>query len=280
MELSTRIKQFIYPLYILTRSNPWQRKKLRGQFQHYRQQAIAGIQTDHRIFRLKRFSSLDEDGIILWIMASLGIDKGRFLDIGANDCINSNCANLALNFGWDGVFIDSDQRLLNIGRKNYRLFRSLAGKDLQFVCSFVTPQNINRLIIDTVGNAEIDLVSIDIDGNDYAIFKAIDAIRPKCYVVENRIELGAHDIVVPPGDALHAGASITAMTKLAEQKGYTLIAANRYGFNTFYLRNDLVSGYLPPLSIDSVLKDPDVSKDFYDDHTMQNLLQRYNSAQR
>jgi hypothetical protein len=253
------------------------KKKAVQLYEFYSEKAKAGIAVDHKEHHLKLFSNLDEDGIILWIMATLGTKKGKFVDIGSNDCINSNCANLALNFNWSGVFIDSQQSLLDIGIKNYRLFRKNTLHELRFARSFVTPENINQLVSETATPDDVDLVSIDIDGNDYAIFKALTAIRPKCVVIENRIEFGKHDLVVPPGNA-DAGASVAAMTSLAIEKGYTLIAANKYGFNTFYLRNDLVSDLLPPLSPEALFNDPVINKDFYGHDVMKKLLNRYQTS--
>lgn len=278
MSFSTRIKQVLYPLYIFLRVNRRRQRKVHEVFRQFRERATGEVTTSHRDYPLRLFSNLDEDGIILWIMATLGIEKGVFVDIGSNDCINSNCANLALNFNWDGVFIDSQQSQLDIGKRNYLRFRKNTFDRLRFVCSFVTPANINQLVDDNLESREVDLVSIDIDGNDYAIFRALTIIRPKCYVVENKIEFGDHDIVIPPAaENSDAGASLSAMTKLAEEKGYTLVAVNQYGFNSFYLRSDLVSGLLPRLSIESVVNDPVVRKDFYDETVMRSLLSRYNS---
>lgn len=279
MKLSTRIKQLIYPLYILSRSNGIRKKKLNQLFNQYSEKAKAGIATHHQSYPLQLFSNMEEDGIILWIIASLRNKKGYFIDIGSNDCINSNCANLALNFGWKGIFIDSEQRLLNIGRKNYQLFCKNANYQFRFIQSFVRPENINQVIRENALTSEIDLISIDIDGNDHAIFKALDIVRPKCFIVENKIEFGNHELVIPPninGD--EAGASIISMVKLAESKGYTLIAANKAGFNTFFLRNDLVSEILPPIPVEAIINDPDVSRDFYSSEQIEPLLRRYKTS--
>ena len=69
------------------------------------------------------FSSLDEDGLLFYIISCLGIENGRFVDIRSNDCINSNCANLAFNMGWTELFIDGDERNIRIGRKLYNTHR-------------------------------------------------------------------------------------------------------------------------------------------------------------
>jgi hypothetical protein len=65
------------------------------------------------------FSQFEEDGMILFIMAALGIQEGVFLDLGSADGVNSNCANLALNFGWRGTFIDGNESNIAKGRAFY-----------------------------------------------------------------------------------------------------------------------------------------------------------------
>lgn len=275
MAITTRIKQSIYPLYIILRTNGLTNKRLRKLYSVYRKKATQNIKSDYKKLGLRLFSNLDEDGIILWIVASLGIQKGFFIDIGSNDCINSNCANLAFNFNWSGVFIDAEEKQLSIGRRNYQLFNKTKRNKLHFVHSFVTPENINT-ITQNFAEGEIDFISIDIDGNDYEIFQAI-SLKPKFFVVESKIEYGKHDIAIgnKNGKGFSPslfGASAYTMTRLAETQGYTLIATNKQGFNLFYLRNDLISQVLEPISIDDVLNDVSIRESFYDENFMNDLI--------
>lgn len=260
MAFTTRIKQLIYPLYIY-----WRKMDLQ------KLQNLDAI----TLKNLKLFSNRNEDGIILKLIKALNIQNGFFVDIGSNDCVNSNCANLAFNLNWKGVFIDADEKLLKIGQRNYTFFNKT--KNLQFIKSFVTKENINKLVSDNIGGKQIDFVSIDIDGNDYEIWKAID-LKPKIVVVENKIEYGNYDIIVPvnnnflPSDW---GASIVSFTKLSQAKEYTLVAINNAGFNAFYVRNDLVQIYkIKPLSLQEVFNDKNINRDFYAAEIMDALLNR------
>src|SRR5689334_11909912 len=93
-----------------------------GQLQlwhHYRAQIEAGRAPKLCETGFRCFSQFEEDGLILFIMANLGILNGTFLDLGSADGINSNCANLALNFGWRGTFIDGDEANITRGRAFY-----------------------------------------------------------------------------------------------------------------------------------------------------------------
>lgn len=278
--IATRIKQAFYPLYILPKISFLKKRKLKRLFQFYKQKTISSSPVSFHSVGLKVFSNMEEDGIILWLIASLNIEKGIFIDIGSNDCINSNCANLVFNFDWEGIFIDADKRLLKIGECNYNLFGKIQKLDLKFIQAFITPENINELLDEHTSNDEIDFMSIDIDGNDYYIWKAITCVKPKIVMIENKIEYGWYYIAVPADSSRFKshewGASPVALTKLAAEKGYTLVAANKKGFNIFFVRNDLMNENIPQLKLEDLLNDTEIKKDFYDKQYMEELIRGLN----
>jgi hypothetical protein len=276
--IATRIKQVFYPVYILPKIFLFKKQKLKRLFQFYKQKALLLTSLSFRSAGLKVFSNMEEDGIILCLIASLNIEKGTFIDIGSNDCINSNCANLVFNFDWEGIFVDADRQLLKIGERNYKLFGKTQRLNLKFIQRRLTPENINAVIDEHRGKNEIDFMSIDIDGNDYYIWQALTCVKPKIVMIENKIEYGWYDIAVP-ADSSHFkphewGASPLALTKLATEKGYTLVAANKKGFNIFFLRNDLMRENIPALKLKDLLNDPEIKKDFYDSNYMEQLIKK------
>ena len=202
------------------------------------------------------FSQFDEDGIILFLLAVAGLGSRRFVDIGAGDgVIASNSANLALNLGFHGLFVDAREAEVERGRRFYADHPDSRERPPPFVREFVTTENVNELVRGAGFEGDVDFLSIDIDGNDYWIFEALDCIRPRLVCVETHTEYGLEDFVAPydpafdwrsapPGSRI--GASPLAMTRLAERLGYRLVGANLYGFNTFYLRRDLVADDLLP----------------------------------
>ncbi|MBW1784741.1 MAG: hypothetical protein JRL30_28850, partial [Deltaproteobacteria bacterium] len=199
------------------------------------------------------YSQFDEDGIFVFLFAVLGSQSKTFVDIGSADGINSNCANLTVNFGWHGLFIDGSAVAIERGKRFYSRHPDTFLYPPKFTCANVKRSNINDLISTAGFKGEIDLLSIDIDGNDYWIWDAIDCIHPRVVCIETHIEFGYKNIVVPydedyvyPGvHPDYHGASPLAMLKLANRKGYRLIGANRYGFNTIYLRDDLGHDLIP-----------------------------------
>jgi hypothetical protein len=201
--------------------------------------------------------------MLLFIMAALGTLEGVFLYLGSGDGVNSNCANLVLNFGWRGTFIDGNESNTAKGRAFYERHADTWAYPPAFVCAMITRENINQLLIEAAVPSEIDLLPIDIDGNDYWVWDAISVTVPKVVIIETHIEFGMNNIVVPydknyvyPGrHPNYHGASPVAMERLARRKGYRLVGANRYGFNTIYVREGLAP-MLPPVPVESILSHP------------------------
>jgi hypothetical protein len=106
---------------------------------------------------------------------------------------------------------------------------------------------------------EIGLLSVDIDGNDYWVWKAINVINPSIVICEYNSLWGYKEALSTPYDAnflrnkkhhsnLYYGASIKALNDLAISKGYSLVAGNAAGNNVFFVRNDLL-GNIQPIAV-------------------------------
>ncbi len=233
-------------------------------FHHYRERAAARALPPLRECGLRVFSQFEEDGKLLCVFAALGIPRGSFVDIGAGDGIMNNCANLALNFGWTGVFVDGDPERIRRGESFYREHPDACTDPPRFVCARVLRENVNELLRAAGAPRETDLLSIDIDGNDYWVWEALEAVEPKVVIIETHVEFGLRSIVVPydpqyvyPGrHPDYHGASPAAMEKLARRRGYRLVGANEYGFNTIWVRRGLAEELLPEVSVESVLQHP------------------------
>jgi hypothetical protein len=200
------------------------------------------------------FTKDGEDGILLYLINMIGPVDKTFIDIGSNDCLNSNCANLAFHHGWAGVFIDGDAASLDRGKYIYSNFFKKEVNKFSFVQAIVKPDNVNKLLKGI--NAEVDLLAMDLDGNDYHIWKALEVINPKIVLVEVQIEKGNIDFIPEYANSFELyeddnpkGASPLSMTKLANAKGYELVAANKGGYNLFFVRKDLV-GDLEKLNVE------------------------------
>jgi hypothetical protein len=212
------------------------------------------------------FSQFEEDGIVLALLASLGDGPRRFVDIGAGDGVfASNCANLAINLGFHGLFIEANAALVERGRAFYADHPDTSLYPPVFANAKATPATVNEVVASAGFTGEIDFLSIDIDGNDYWVWEALTVVEPRVVLIESHPELGHRSLVAPyaddpshvPGMPDHfLGASPAAMTALAARRGYRLVAANRFGFNLFYVREQLAAPTIPAIHPDALFRHP------------------------
>lgn len=236
----------------------------RALMQHYLVAQANKQIPDFRTTGFKVFSQFEEDGLLLFLFSLIGEGSKTFIEIGANDGINSNCSNLAIHFGWSGLFFEGDSRLIKRGEKFYSKIPTPYHPKPKYIQAIIKRENINQLIEKAGLSGEIELLSIDIDGNDYWVWDALTTVQPKVVVIETHTEFGTENIVVPydpdymyPGKhPIYHGASVVAMNKLAEKKGYRLIGASDLGINQIYIRKDLLLEELPTVTPESTLWHP------------------------
>jgi len=237
------------------------RNKLFGKASQQNKSFIA-LLNDSSVFskeNLNIFTSDDEDGILLNIIAKTACANKTFVDIGSNDCINSNCAILAFHHNWSGVFMDGNKTILERGKYIYSKHFGGSANRFSFVDAIVTVNNINNILSSQLRQKEIDLLSLDLDGNDYFIWEAITVINPKIVVVEVQVEKGNTDYIPDYNNAFEKyesdipkGASPLSMLKLANKKGYELIAVNKGSYNLFFVKKDFM-GKLKPIALEEAL---------------------------
>jgi len=213
---------------------------------------------------LKVFSQFEEDGMLLYLFALLDMPNRTFIEFGSDDGINSNSANLHYHHRFGGLFMDGNPLAIERGEYFFKRHKNTHKSPVIFKQAMITAENINDLIKDAGFEGEIGLLSIDIDGNDYWVWKALEVVQPLVVIIETHNEFGMNDIVVPydpeymyPGKhPTYHGASPVAMTKLAKHKGYRLVGANELGFNFIFLREDLLVDEVPTVSVESLLQHP------------------------
>lgn len=210
------------------------------------------------------FSQFEEDGLLLAIFSLLGDGNRTFLDLGSADGVNSNCANLAINHGWRGAFVDANKKLVANGKRFYEKHPDTWAHPPIFVCGYINRESVNSLVAETRLPSNIDLLSVDLDGNDYWVWHALEQVQPRVVITEIQAHLGMHNIVVPydsdyryPGNLPHYhGASLVAMEAMAKQKGYRLVGANFYGFNAIWIRDPEGEQVLPSVSPGWAMRHP------------------------
>jgi hypothetical protein len=193
------------------------------------------------------FSQAGEDGIIHHLVRTVRPGRKVFVEFGVENYRQANTRFLALNDGWSGLVMDSDALSVQQIRSDPIYWRC----NIKAVHAFATRENINDLLTEHGVTGEIGLLSIDIDGNDYWVWDAVDVVQPAIVVIEYNFRFGPDRSVTIPYDPafdrraahpsrIYFGASLRALTGLGERKGYAFVGCNRFGVNAFFVRGDLL----------------------------------------
>jgi hypothetical protein len=210
-------------------------------------------------YELSVLSQNGEDGVLFYLFSLLGTTNRHFVEFGIEDGRECNTGNLSLNFGWRGLLIEGSADYATSARKYYAERLRERRDEVKIANAFVQPDNINQLFKDNGVPAEIDLLSIDIDGNDYWVWEAMNATSPRVVVIEYNASMGAERSISTQYDpafdrwkkhdsGYYHGASLAALTKLAESKGYVLVGCDSLGVDAFFVRKDVAEGKLPTLT--------------------------------
>lgn len=207
-----------------------------------------------RKFEFKIFSQSGEDGILMGIFSRVGVSNKKFMEIGIGNGDECNTANLSCNHLWTGLLVDGDEEQVKNARNFYKNYSGISVAQC-----FVTLDNINELLISHRVTGEIDLMSLDIDGNDYWILERINVLHPRVVVLEYNPTFGPDKSITVPYDpefyrmnyhksGYYHGASLTALTKLMKNRGYILVGCDSNGYNSFFVRQDVAEGIFVEVS--------------------------------
>lgn len=170
------------------------------------------------------------------IFTLIGETNQYFVEFGAGDGRECNSSYL-LKRGWKGVLMDG------------RTWEGLSQERVHQ--EFITAENINSLFEKYEVPCHFDLLSIDLDGNDYWIWKTISQrFRPRVVVVEYNANVDptipvsiCYDPLFKWDGSSYYGASLGALKKLGESMGYELIGCESSGTNAFFVEKSLVKGH-------------------------------------
>jgi len=265
------LKSRLYYFFIRGRLTPAVGIQQRQLFHHYTQCMASGELPGIENTGYKVFSQFEEDGKLLYILALIGMKTRRFIEIGSDDGINSNCANLYFHFGYHGLFIDGNRSAIRRGERFYGRYPNRYWYAPQFLQAIITRENVNDLLEKQGYTGDIDLLSIDIDGNDYWVWDALEVCTPRVVIIETNVEFGLRNLVVPydpdycyPGiHPIYHGASAEAMVKLGHKKGYRCVGANDYGSNLIFVKEELCGDLLPAHTPEEILSHPSALASFH-----------------
>ncbi len=193
----------------------------------------------------REYSQNGEDGIFEAIFTMAGTTNKYFVEFGAEDGVQSNTRYLQKHKGWTGLLMDG-------GHEN---------PEINLHREFITAENIEQLFKKYNVPEEFDLLSIDVDGNDYWIWKAVTAYRPRVVCIEYNACIPFSPAVTIPYAADFSwdktdyyGASLSALRILGRKKGYTLVGTDPCGVNAFFVRDDVAAGKFDPGPVEEIYR--------------------------
>jgi hypothetical protein len=223
-------------------------------------------------FARKIFSQADEDGITLEILKRIGISDRACLEIGAGNGIENNTLVL-LAHGWKAIWIDGVPLAFDSKINPKRLFHAQR---------FVTRENLIEIVKLAPENFrnQIELISVDIDGNDGYLIEEffVHGIKPSVYVVETNEAFPPPIVFKQKYSVDHVydrsrnfGWSLQAYVDLFSQHGYRLVACNpQTGANAFFVRADHLDHFADvPTDLNQLYVGRSIHPFKYRDHKLQ-----------
>ncbi len=192
---------------------------------------------------LKIFSQFGEDGIIDYLLYKLKLNsKIKFIEIGTGDYEEANTRFLCESRICSGLLIDKIKDLKFVQKRDF-----FWKNDLYFCQKTITPSNISSVINSYGFKNDCNLLSIDIDGNDFWVLKNIELSHVDIVVAEYNPLFGSNlSLTVPQDDnfdrnrfkKIFYGASLTAIIELMESKGFMFVGANSACNNAFFINKN------------------------------------------
>ena len=192
---------------------------------------------------MKIFSQFGEDGIIDFLLYKLNLTNHiAFLEIGTGDYEEANTRFLCETRSCRGLLIDKIKDLKFVQKRDF-----FWKNDIYFSQKTITPSNISTVINSYGFKNDCNLLSIDIDGNDYWVLKNIELSHVDIVVAEYNPLFGSNlSLTVPQDDnfdrnrfkKIFYGASLTAIIELMESKGFMFVGANSACNNAFFINKN------------------------------------------
>jgi hypothetical protein len=205
------------------------------------------------------FSQSDEDGITMEVLKRIGVEKGTYGEYGVGDGLENNTLVLAA-LGYRGFWCGKEDLATPVSTNPNFMYQQ----------GWITLENVVDLArrgMAHVGADELDVVSMDLDGNDYYFVEALlkADVTPKLFIVEINTVFAPpieFKIEYDPGHEWrfdsYYGASLTSFWKLFSQHGYRLVCCNGgTGVNAFFARQEFSDAFPDvPLELDEIWVQP------------------------
>ena len=182
-------------------------------------------------------SQTGEDGVIEKILEVIPEHDKWCVEFGAWDGVFlTNTRNLIESQGYSAGLIEADKAHFHALQQNYAQHANVITMNRRV--GFGQADGLDNILSTTPVPREFDFLSIDIDGNDYHVWRAISHYRPKVVLIEFNPTIPTPVRFVQPADpSVSQGASLLSLVELGKEKGYELVAVLQW--NAFFVRSEL-----------------------------------------
>jgi hypothetical protein len=184
------------------------------------------------------FSQRGEDGVLEKIFEIIEPGPKYVVEFGSGSNVNnSNSRNLTLNHGWSGLLMDGNSEAVLQAKELYKNLPRVRVEE-----AWIYPGNVEILFERFGVPVDLDLLVIDIDSNDYYVWRVLHGFRPKVVQIEFNANFAPPQKAVVEYHPLnywdksdYFGASIQSLYELGKKKGYELVYCNKMGTNLFFV---------------------------------------------
>ena len=187
-------------------------------------------------FKSGTYSQTGEDGIIEKILDVLPKNDKWCVEFGAGDGISgSNTRNLIVNKGYSAVLVERGKTRFKDLQRNYLQNPNVT--TINRLVGFGKGDNLYQILRDTPIPVDFDFLSIDIDGNDYHVWKALLKYEPKLICIEFNPTIPTEiRFIQPPDPSVNQGTSLLSLVELGREKGYELVSV--LSWNAFFVKSE------------------------------------------
>jgi len=229
----------------------------------WKQLQTAGVILPLADVGFSRFSEFEEDGQLLYLLTLAGSTSRTVVEISSQDGRVCMATNLLVHHRWRGFLFDGDPVFVAEGQRFFSSHPATRAVPPVMKSEWFTRDNVNQVLASAGVPGEIDVLSLDIDGNDLYLWDAM-TVRPRILICEfNNAVPSELSLTIPykpdfcfsdlPADqALFRSASLAAYVAVSKRKGYRLVGMNALGFNAIFLRDDVLAAEMPEIPVSAL----------------------------
>jgi len=205
-----------------------------------------------------RFSEFEEDGHLLYLLTLAGSTSRTVVEISSQDGRVCMATNLLVHHRWRGFLFDGDPVFVDEGQRFFAAHPATRSAPPVMRAEWFTRENVNQVLGAAGVPDEIDVLSLDIDGNDLYLWSAMK-VRPRILICEFNNAIPSELALtipykpdfsfaaLPAEQAMFRSASLAAFVAVGRRKGYRLVGMNALGFNAIFLRDDVLAAEMPEI---------------------------------